>query len=339
MRLAVYFAKRRDTAIAAENAFFVEALERTAEMTGIVRVVKRPEVADVVLVDEKYQYRTWRYADELAQCGFIRLHANRICVMNHDDNARVFLPGLYVSLEQSRPAFIHALPIPYKWDLWKVPVPETFEFAPERLFTFRGTYHTHPVRKRMGRVLSRTRQGVCEELRKAFHSHDEHDQHRYIEEIRKACFSLCPRGLSPSSYRLYESMQLGRCPVVIADEWVRPPGPDWDTLAIFVAESEIKQLPEILTREAQNAENLGRLACQSWQEFFSWPNRWSYFLRQVIRLHESRPDVQGFADLHDIWSGRAFRRQYQWTLSGRLKQLALRKYRALIDRPVPMVLM
>ncbi len=241
-------------------------------MAGIA-VASKPETADVVLIDERYQYRTWRYADELACCRFVRQHAERICVINHDCHARPFLPGLYVSLERSRPPWVRALPIPYKRDLWQIPVPNRFVYRPETLFAFRGTFHTHPVRKRICRVLSSTGLGICEELRKQFHSHDHNDQQRYLKEIRNACFSLCPRGISPSSYRLYESMQLGRCPVVIADDWVAPPGPDWSRFALFVAESDTRCLPEMLARVADQAKGKGRLAWEAWQEFFSWPRR------------------------------------------------------------------
>jgi hypothetical protein len=190
----------------------------------------------------------------------------------------------------------------------------------------------------MYRVLSRTDLGYCEELRKALHSHDANDQRRYIEEILKARFSLCPRGLSPSSYRLYESMQLGRAPVVISDDWVSPPGPDWDSFAIFIPESKIKSLPKVLESYAKDAERRGRHAQSAWKEFFSWPRRWTYFMQQVSAFHESRPLVLSFAELHDIWLGHEFLRCYEWTMPSRMKNFILRKLRNLFDRPFPAML-
>lgn len=335
MTISIYFTKPVDTAIAAEDSYFIEALESSAVSMANITVANDPDTADIVLIDERYQYRTWHYADDLVQCSLVQRHAERICVINHDDNARIFLPGLYVSLEKSHPPLIQALPIPYKRDLWQIPVPETFDYQPENLFAFRGAFHTHPVRKQICQALSQTGQGVCEELHKAFHSHDKNDQQNYIDEIRNARFSLCPRGISPSTYRLYESMQLGRCPVVISDDWVAPPGPDWDQFAIFVAESDIRHLPEILMREASHAEAKGQLAQQAWEDFFSWPYRWRYFLEQVINFQDKKQRVHGFDEFHEIWSSPRFRRHYQWTLTGRAKQWLLRKYRALTEQPVP----
>ena len=335
MNLAIYFTRPGDTRIAAENPAFIERLEEAGTRRDRVRVTKDPATADVVLVDERYQYRTWHYADELAQCIFVRRHADRILVINHDDHARPLLPGLYVSLEKHRPPLVHARPVPYKRDLWRLPVPKAFDYRPTGLFAFRGTFHSHPVRKRMCRVLSKDPRGRCEELRKAFHTHDASDQLSYLEDIRNARFSLCPRGLSPSTYRLYETMQLGRCPVVISDAWVAPEGPEWGTFSLIVAESNVEQLPEILAREIEHAEARSRFAHQAWKEFFSWPRRWSYFLEQVVRLKESESLNLGFAELHDLWVSREFRRQYQWTMAGRAKQLVARKCRALTSSRPP----
>jgi hypothetical protein len=325
LTVSLYFARPSDTAIAATDPVFIESLEHTARSLPGVRVEPRPERADIILVDERYQYRTWRYADELARSDFVRRHAERICVINHDDFSRPFLPGLYTSLEKSRPALVEISAIPYKRDLWRVPLPDSFEFRPESLFAFRGAFHTHPVRSRLCRVLLRKGSGTCEELRRAFHAHDERDQLRYIAEIRGARFSLCPRGLSPSTYRLYESMQLGRCPVVIADDWLAPAGPDWSEFTIFVRESQIRGLPEILAGQSARAERLGRTARAAWEAFFSWPRRYAYFLERVVAWKETGVASRGFDELNDIWRGREIRRLYGWTVPGRAQQLARRK--------------
>jgi hypothetical protein len=333
MSLSIYFTKPADTPIAASSAAFIEALERTAGGMAGIRVSRAPATADVVLIDERYQYRTWHYADDLAACAFVRSHAERICVINHDSYARPFLPGLYVSLEKSRPPFVDTRPIPYKWDLWKVPVPQSFEFKPSRLYAFRGTFHSHPIRKKMCRALAKTDAGVCEELRKAFHSHDETDQRRYIQEIRDARFSLCPRGLSPSSYRLYESMQLGRCPLIISDEWVAPSGPAWGECALFVRESDVNRLGAILAQQESDAAQRGRLAAEEWRASFCGQSRQLYLLQQVRLLSQQRKNLP-YHELARLWGAKEFRRTYDWTLAGRAKQLLLRKARSITAKPL-----
>ncbi len=88
MSLSIYFTKPGDTAIAGGNAAFIQALEQTAGKMPQIRVAPDPATADVVLIDERYQYRTWHYADDLANCAFVRAYADRTCVINHDDYAR-----------------------------------------------------------------------------------------------------------------------------------------------------------------------------------------------------------------------------------------------------------
>ena len=150
MTPSIYFTKPGDTAIAGEDPYFIEALESSAVSMANITVANNPDTADIVLIDERYQFRTWHYTDELAQCSLVRLHADRICVINHDSYARVFLPSLYVSLEKFCPSLIHAMPIPYKRDLWQVSVLKTLDYLPENLFAFRGTFRSHTVYKCRG---------------------------------------------------------------------------------------------------------------------------------------------------------------------------------------------
>jgi hypothetical protein len=61
-------------------------------------------------------------------------------------------------------------------------------------------------------------------------------------------YMLCPRGYGPTSYRLYESMQLGCVPVYITDkEWL-PYNENsiWDDLCIRVSEDEVDSIEEVL---------------------------------------------------------------------------------------------
>ncbi|WCJ59684.1 exostosin family protein [Fontisphaera persica] len=50
----------------------------------------------------------------------------------------------------------------------------------------------------------------------------------YLEIMGKSLFSLCPRGVGLSSIRLFESMEMGVAPVIIADDWLPCYGPKWD---------------------------------------------------------------------------------------------------------------
>jgi len=81
---------------------------------------------------------------------------------------------------------------------------------------------------------------------------------------------LCPRGKGPSSWRLFETMRVGRVPVVISDDWVPPPGIDWDSFVVRMPESDVQQIPSVLLGlESEWAERAGR-AQQAWENHLSY---------------------------------------------------------------------
>lgn len=62
-------------------------------------------------------------------------------------------------------------------------------------------------------------------------------------------FSLCPRGYGSTSYRLYESIQLGSIPVYVSDRHLLPWNDeiDWKEFSVIVSPQEIDSLHSRLT--------------------------------------------------------------------------------------------
>jgi len=82
-------------------------------------------------------------------------------------------------------------------------------------------------------------------------------------------FILCPRGRGVSSIRLFEAMQMGRVPVVLADGWVPPDGPDWDSFLVRVSEREVDRLPALLRRHDSTAPARAAAARRAWETWFA----------------------------------------------------------------------
>ena len=91
----------------------------------------------------------------------------------------------------------------------------------------------------------------------------------FSDAIHNSFFVLYPRGIGPCSYRLFEVMQLGCAPVIIADSWVKIPGIDWNRFSISIPEAQVNLIPEILNERKQNAVEMGRLARQTWEQYFA----------------------------------------------------------------------
>jgi hypothetical protein len=93
----------------------------------------------------------------------------------------------------------------------------------------------------------------------------------YAESILDSEFILCPAGCGPATYRLFEAMEMGRVPVIISDEWVPPPGPTWTDFSLQIPERDVDAIPTILRSASANHEEMGLLARQAWDQWFSKP--------------------------------------------------------------------
>jgi Exostosin family len=107
-------------------------------------------------------------------------------------------------------------------------------------------------------------------LHRQMEANELRDYHRgYAEVIRASKFVLCPRGLSVSTVRLFETMRMGRVPVILSNGWVEPEGPRWDDFAIRVAEGDCARIPRLLEGYETKARSMGELAREQWLEWFS----------------------------------------------------------------------
>lgn len=95
---------------------------------------------------------------------------------------------------------------------------------------------------------------------------------KFRELMYKSKFSLCPRGYGPSSYRLFEALQLGIPPVIISDEFIPPfqDKIDWKSISIRVDENKMSEIPQILNSitdyEYAMFVSKGK---QAWKKYFS----------------------------------------------------------------------
>lgn len=113
-------------------------------------------------------------------------------------------------------------------------------------------------------------------------------QRSYAEITAASRFVLCPRGWSPSSIRVYEAMQLGRVPVIIADAWRPPFGPDWDDFSIRVREDEVHTIPERLAALTDDAVRRGQAARRAWEQHFAPATAFDALIDALEDLHRHR---------------------------------------------------
>lgn len=134
----------------------------------------------------------------------------------------------------------------------------------------------------------------------------------YVRALQDAKFGLCPRGDAYSSMRLFETMRMGRVPVIISDEWIPPSGPAWDRFSVRIPEAEVHRIPEILRALETEAPVMGREARAVWQRYFSaegifhWCVTWCLRSRQECHTPERLARLLAYAGLLRRRQARAY---------------------------------
>jgi len=131
------------------------------------------------------------------------------------------------------------------------------------------------------------------------------EQTAYWREMGQAKFILCPRGLGTSTIRLQEAMQSERVPVIIADDWIAPIGPDWDAFSVRVAERNLQEIPAILREHERDAREMGRIARAEWERFYAPGAAFTEWLMGFITELDT-PDWSGGSEMRR-WRSPRFR--------------------------------
>lgn len=197
-------------------------------------------------------------------------HREKCFVYDERDNPWENLPGLYVSMPNRAFDPSRMVAAPY-YMLNRPSVPQR---EPALLFSFLGS-QTHPLRRQILEV-RHPRALVEDTAGFTFFTASSDDQRRtrYAEVLADSKFVLCPRGTGTSSIRLFETLAAGRVPVVISDDWVPPPGPDWPSMTVRVAERDIAKLPTLLEAREADWERLAARTSEAFNEHFAQESAW-----------------------------------------------------------------
>ena len=298
------------------------------------RLVEDPALAEIIVLLESNAFRSQHDIASLERQGLIRDYPEKVFTINYEDHPAGFLPGLYAALSVKRyDPQRHAA-----WCYLFPPNPEVYRVAPVALdeahallFSFRGA-PSHECRERLFALKLPTVTFVRVTRIDRWYDHTRDEQQDYVAEIVRSRFVLCPRGLAPASHRLFEVMALGRCPVIIGDEWVPPEAVDWERCSIRVAEQDIGGLPELLDRRAGEAAELGRQARQVWEQFFSPERRFEAALDAIVRLRDRRPAGYDERAHQKRWRSYRFYRLNGWALDQRLARAAGKAWRRIASR-------
>jgi hypothetical protein len=148
-------------------------------------------------------------------------------------------------------------------------------------------------------------------------NHPVEEKSNYISLMLDAKFSLCPAGWAPSSFRIYESMALGRCPVIIADDFTPPKGPNWHDFALFYPQNKLKDLHPFLKEHEPIAKEMGSKAKEAFENYFSAEMLPYYYADALIKLINNSRGASNDAEIKR-WNSLQFNWSNGWTLPQRI---------------------
>lgn len=231
-------------------------------------LVDRRSAADVVL--------RVRVPQVTAGVSSLRVPEPGVAVWDHGDHPTGLYPGLHCSLPDRRAGSVgrynprrhRAAPYPlaYNERIVRFDPPDAVHDV-----VFHGGL-THRVRRRVvtalaGRPNAKTtvRSGPWASMFDRSGSEPKLD---YAQSLRRTRFFVCPRGLGVGSVRLFETMKAGRVPIVVADGYVPPEGPDWSTCALFVPEANVDSILALVAVHRDEWETMAAAARDAWEAHF-----------------------------------------------------------------------
>jgi hypothetical protein len=233
-----------------------------------------PEGADLIIFVEFYG-AGW-YFERIRRHPLLRQYREKCFLFCANPFVIPFLPGVYTGVKKgwasrrTRPGFY----LGRTKNEFTTYTPPAHDLP--YLFSFMGSVRNARVRVNLATLRHRrsffqnTEQDFDRILDRKMDRRERLDYDRRYAELTKASkFVLCPRGLSASSIRLFETMRMGRVPVILADGWVPPFGPDWDKFSIRIREPDFARVPEILEEKELEAVTMGALAREAWDRWFS----------------------------------------------------------------------
>jgi hypothetical protein len=286
----------------AYNLAALQALQRSAarDKFGVHRLVDDPAAADLIIFAELNGAGI--HFQRIRRHPLVKRYREKCFIFSSNAYLIPFLPGVYASIERrwfSRRTLsgFHVSELQNEFATF-TPSSDDLRY----LFSFIGSTATASVRRHLHelkhpRGFFRDTADEFERVSQArMTAQEARDYHRQYVEITKASkFVLCPRGLGVATLRLFETMRMGRVPVILADDWVEPVGPEWPRFSIRVAERDLHRIPEMLETREADAVSMGELARKEWERWFADEVAFHRVVEWCLQLRARRHIPETFA--------------------------------------------
>jgi hypothetical protein len=321
--MKLFFVTKADSKLADDLSQAIERVREALLETFNVQETRDPERADALILQEKKSIKDFNYVHDLICDPIISKYAHKVYTINDDEYATGLLRGLYTTLPKFRFNIEYHVAVPF------MQYPNEFVFSnigkeikPCYLASWRGNIKSNSLRKKLIAYHDLT-QGILLEQTNCCLNLDSTEKSAYITVVKNAKFSLCPAGRTPVNHRIYESMALGRCPVIISDQFVRPNGPKWNSCALFFRERDLVNLESYLKIHESDHKKFGDNAFSEWERHFSPNNLSKYYANALISVlqkphnNSAEKEIQRWKSFGVYWNN-------NWTITQRIMNRAKR---------------
>jgi hypothetical protein len=252
-----------------------------------------PDAADLIIFVEFYG-GGW-YFERVRRHPLVRKYREKCFLFCSNPFVIPYLPGVFTGIEKrwasarTRPGFY--LGRTKNEFTTYAPASDDLPY----LFSFMGAARNASVRENLSSlnhprsIFQDTTADFDRVLHRKMDASERLDYHwRYAELIRTSKFNLCPRGLSASSIRVFETMSMGRVPVVLSDGWIPPRGPSWEEFSIQVPEKDFARIPRLLEEREAEAVEMGERARREWERWFSDEVLFHHLVELCLDIRKTR---------------------------------------------------
>ena len=257
---------------------------------GHHELVTSVNTADAIVFVENTQFDDMRF-QRLMNHPLVKRFPEKIFMYNEMDRAWPLLPGLYCSMEQDLGSQDRYVSFPYLTAA-NNGIKDIFAAGVERkwLYSFVGSL-SHPIRKNLKSLQSDNAQ-IVDTSEFCTWDPTQTSKYRYqklyTDTMAESKFVLCPRGIGPASLRLYETLEAGRVPVIISNNWSLPPQINWE-FAVQVSPADIAKIPQLLERLEPEWQERSLAARNAWQSAYA-PHKMFNTLGDTIQgIRQTRP--------------------------------------------------
>ncbi|RYY68911.1 MAG: hypothetical protein EOO13_11015 [Chitinophagaceae bacterium] len=314
--MKLFFADFQSSPLLHPESIELNIVRETILKKSLAEIVNNAQEADAIIIQENNEYKDCRYVDSLLADRFISTNLEKIYTVSVDDSATGVFRGLYASIPKKRFNKRFHRAVPYIRFANEYVFANQQEEEAEYLAGWFGNIKSNPIRKQLVEKWE-SDPAFAVKHTQSWYNHRDEEKKAYVALVLGSKFSLCPAGWAPPSPRIFESMALGRCPVIISDDFVKPQGPQWDEFALFYPESCVTKIDVFLRKHESQYQELGQKAKENWDRFFAGDLLKQYYASSLIELITSTPkadkaqEIKRWRSLSTYWTN-------NWTIPQRV---------------------